>query len=598
MLIPDSIVKEIRERTDIVDTISACGIELKRAGSDFVSLCPFHREKTPSFHVHPNTGYYKCFGCGKSGDAIDFLQQHQGMTFIDAVTTLAQRCGVEIKKEDDGKYEHRKRLYALMAQLCAFYGRVLESTKEAQLARDYLQERNIGKDIQKDFCIGYAPKSASVILSWAKKYGFTSNELEDAGILKMPEGGNENEQPYHRFAGRIVFAIKDTAGRVVGFSGRQIVDNKKTGKYVNSPETEIFKKGNILYGLDKAAAHITKSPHREAILCEGQIDCIRLHTSGFPVAVAPQGTAFTAEHATVLKRYADSAVLVFDDDSAGHKATIKAAGILFSVGMPVRVISLPDGDDPDTYLQNGSGTKGPAGFSNLMRDAESAVKFQCRILRSQESNPDSVDAIQRVSKAVLSTIALCKNAILKDSLLTEASIALGIPKEALQDEVVRAKVKPIVAKKIEEVVSDDEDESSCDNDSDSSDDDLIVRDIVPSPSEIAMLSVLACNEGDEELKEFLNTAFAKAPNLLQKFSVQFVRDFISAFLSHESMSLAAFAENLSFKERPWFDEIMAHINSTNSVVLGEFSAKDIVRSCLAVVYHRPDVHKKKEMKDG
>lgn len=594
MQIPESTIREVRERADIVDVLSSYGVDLKRAGADFVGLCPFHNEKTPSFHVHPNTGYYKCFGCGKSGDVIAFLQEHQGMTFVDAVTTLGERYGVEIKQEEDPRFKYRKRLYALCAQVCEFYRRCLNVTKEAQAARDYLVSRSIDKATQDAFYIGYAPKSPDVILQWAEKYKFSWQELADAGIVKMPEQGSASERkPYHRFAGRLMFAIRDSAGRVVGFSGRQLVANKKSGKYVNSPETEIFKKGHILYGLDKAAANITKSPHREAILCEGQIDCIRLHTNGFPVAVAPQGTAFTPEHAAILKRYADSAVLVFDDDEAGHKATIKAAGILFALGMPVRVISLPDGDDPDTFLGSDAVGKGPEGFKALLANAESAITFQCRVLKATESNPNSIDAIQRISKAVLETIALCKNSVLKDSLLSEASSALGIPKDILQNEVGNSKVKEIKPKPIEEPLplsvndssSDDSDDFESRDGSDASDD--VPVELEPSPVEFALMSVLACCENDSSMKKFLENALSKAPQILQKLSCKFVRDFISAFLSPDLMPLAAFAESLSLEGRGWFDEIMASANSSSSVVLQEIPPVDIARSMLSVIFHRP-----------
>lgn len=599
MQIPESTIREVRERADIVEVLTSYGIDLKRAGSDFVALCPFHNEKTPSFHVHPNTGFYKCFGCGKSGDAIDFLKEHQGMTFIDALTTLANRYGVELKQEEDPKFKYRKRLYALTAQVCEFYRRCLASTKEAQIARDYLESRHIDKDTQNAFSIGYAPKDPDVILQWAQKYGFSHQELADAGMVKMPDPDAKNKTPYHRFAGRLMFAIKDSAGRVVAFSGRQLIANKKSGKYVNSPETEIFKKGNILYGLDKAAPNITKSPHREAILCEGQIDCIRLHTGGFPVAVAPQGTAFTAEHASILKRYADSAVLVFDDDEAGHKATIKAAGILLALGMPTRVISLPDGDDPDTFIGSEAEGKGPEGFRKLLDNAESAIAFQCRILRAKEINPNSIDAVQRISKAVLETIALCKNSILKDALLAEASAALGIPKDILQDEVGKSKVKDIKSKPIEDPLpvepaeqssEADEDDASdasddCSDDSDS--EDIQEEDLEPSPVEFALMSALVCLEGDSAVKEFLGAALSKAPQIQEKLSCPFVRDFISAYLSPDPMPLAAFAENLPVKERGWFDKAMAAMSPVSCVVLQELAPADVVRSLLSVIFHRP-----------
>lgn len=587
MQIPESTIREIRERADIVDVISSNGVDIKRSGSDFIGLCPFHNEKTPSFHVHPNTGYYKCFGCGKSGDAIAFLQEYQGMTFLDAVTTLAQRCGIEIKQEEDKRYGYRKKLYALLSQVCSWYRQVLEVTKEAQIARDYLAQRNISKETQEVFCIGYAPKVSDHILTWAKRHNFSVQELIDAGIVTGVK--SKDDKPYHRFAGRLMFAIKDSAGRVVGFSGRQLIANKRSGKYVNSPETEIFKKGNILYGLDKAAAHITKSAHREAILCEGQIDCIRLHTSGFPIAVAPQGTAFTAEHATVLKRYADSAVLVFDDDTAGHKATIKTAGILFAVGMPVRVISLPDGDDPDTFLSSTEEGKGAEGFKQKLVSAESVISFQYRVAKAQENNPNAPDAIQRVSKAMLSTIALCSNAILKDALLTEAANLLGIPKDVLQDEIGKSKVKPIVPKKVEDIQAQEESDASSDSEDSDSDSDVVGREVIPSHVEFALLTVLACCEGDDEVKAFLSNALEKAPQLLQKFSCDFVRNFISAFLSREEMPLAAFAESLSIKERPWFDEVMASICPCDSIVMQQAEPASVVRSLLSTIFHRPEI---------
>lgn len=593
MAIPDSAIREIRERTDLAEVIASCGIEMKRAGADFVALCPFHHEKTPSFHIHPNTGYYKCFGCGKSGDAIKFLQEYQGMSFVDAVTALAERCGVEVKQERDAGSERRKRILAVLAEACAFYRRVLSSTKEAQAARDYLSKRNLTNSVLSDFSIGYAPQQSDVILTWAEKHGFSIQDLTEAGIVKATEGTNGNGKPYHRFAGRIMFAIKDTLGRVIGFSGRQVYPNQKSGKYVNSPETEVFKKGRVLYGLDRAAPHITKSPHREVILCEGQIDCIRLHTCGFENSVAPQGTAFTPDHAALLKRYADSAVLVFDDDAAGHKATIKAARILFAAGIPARVVSLPDGDDPDTFLTSNDPMKGANGFKRMLLNAESAVKFQCRVLKESEPRPDSIDAIQRISKEVLETVASCANAVLKDSLLSEAASVLGVPKDALVEEAVKSRAKQARKPAVEKMPHDAENEQSGDDsDSSGSDDVIVAVKVEPSPSEFAFMSMLAYYEGDQKVQAFLNTALEKAPQLLQKFSCQFVRDFVSAFLSRETLPLTAFSAALTDPDEcEWFDRVIAGMPNGNSVVASEFSPEDIIRSTLVRVYHLPSVQK-------
>ena len=587
VVIPEALIREIRERTDIVEVISSYGVNLKREGADFVALCPFHNEKTASFHVHPNSGYYKCFGCGKSGDVIAFLQENQGMTFMDAITTLAERCGVELKQEEDAQSKHRRRLLEVLAEACAFYRRVLASTKEAQIARDYLSQRKIGANAQADFCIGYAPRQSDIILTWAEKHKFTYQELGDAGIVKMPEGDRTDEKPYHRFAGRLMFAIKDSAGRVVGFSGRQLIANKKSGKYVNSPETAVFKKGFILYGLDKAAPHITKSPHREAILCEGQIDCIRLHTSGFPVALAPQGTAFTAEHASILKRYADSVILVFDADSAGQKATVKAARLLLSVGIPSRVITLPDGDDPDSFLSSTSPQKGPKGFQSLIDNAESIISFQYKALKAHERSPSSVDAIQRMAKSLLETAAFCKNAILKDALLSEIAATLGIPKTALQDEIVKTKIQPIQPARQVEVSQSEL--LSCPDNSDDSSSSQCTAERYPSPLEFSLITALVCCENDENIKSLLSQYIEKNPSLLSKFSVPFMRNFISAFLSHESMPIGAFAETLSQREREWLDKSLSIICPADTITLDAFAPSEVISSILSEINSLPSI---------
>ena len=242
-----------------------------------------------------------------------------------------------------------------------------------------------------------------------------------------------------------MFSIRDKQGRVVAFSGRQLVASKNSGKYVNSPETLIFKKSNVLFGFDKAAGNIAKSPHHEAIVCEGQIDTIRLHISGFPVAVASQGTAFTEEHVKMLKKVADQVVLVFDDDAAGHKATIRTAGLFLAAEMPVRVVSLPEGDDPDSYLR-----KHPAeDFQELLDNAESIMSFQVRAEKSKETNPDSIDAMARITKAVLNTIAQSKNAVIKAGMVGEAAKLLGVPSAALNEELGKIKSEGLKVRKFE-----------------------------------------------------------------------------------------------------------------------------------------------------
>lgn len=428
LTITESVIEEVKARTDIVELISSYGVQIRSAGSSKKACCPFHNEKTPSFNINEAKGYYHCFGCGESGDAIKFVQKMEGLSFAEAVARLAEKCGVTIVEKEDKTAVKRKRLYALMAELAAFYSRCLKSTKEAQIARDYLLSRDLPESVQDDFLIGYAPNGFAPIAKWAEKHDFTLSELEEAGVVIAPK--NADDRGYHRFSGRLMFSIKDKQGRVVAFSGRQLVENKKSGKYVNSPETPIFKKSNVLFGFDKAAANIAKSSRHEVIVCEGQIDTIRLHISGFAVAVASQGTAFTEEHVKMLKRVADQVTLVFDDDAAGHKATIRTAGLFLEEGMPVKVVSLPGGDDPDSFLRSHSKEE----FQSLLDSAESIMSFQVRSERLKESAPDSVEAISRVAKAVLSTVAHSKSAVMKASMISEASRLMKVPEEALKED--------------------------------------------------------------------------------------------------------------------------------------------------------------------
>ena len=426
--VPDSTLEEIRLRTDLVDVISSYGVQVKRAGAGYMACCPFHHEKTPSFSIQPEKGFYHCFGCGESGDVFKFVQKQEGLGFMEAVKKLAQQCGVEIKETDDPEAGKRARLYSLHAELAAFFRRCLLQAKEAAPAREYLKSRDLAGDIGEKFCIGYAPVGDVPLQRWAEKYKFKLEELADAGVLLPPREGFSRW--YNRFGGRLMFTIRDRAGRPVAFSGRILTNDKKAAKYVNSPETPIFKKSSILFALDQAAGNITKAARREAIVCEGQIDVIRCHACGFNTAVASQGTSFTVEHVQLLKRCADSAVLVFDGDGAGQKAAVRTGGEFLAAEIPVRVATLPQGEDPDSLLR----TKGPEAFQACLDAAESITSFQIRVLRAQEANPSSIDAVSRVSRAVLETLAKCPSAVMRETLLAEAAQLLHVPVSALQED--------------------------------------------------------------------------------------------------------------------------------------------------------------------
>ena len=548
--ITESTVEEIKARIDLADLIASYGIQVKTAGVSKKACCPFHHEKTPSFNINENRGYYHCFGCGESGDAIKFVQKMDGLTFVEAVKKLAEQCGVKIEEKEDPAAGKRKRILALLAEITQFYRRCLQQAKEGELAREYLKKRDLGEQIQADYLIGYAPNGVANILKWAEKYGYTSEELEAAGIIKGPT--RPGDLGYHRFGGRLMFSIKDKQGRVVGFSGRQLVASKNSGKYVNSPETLIFKKSNVLFGFDRAARNIANSPHREVICCEGQIDTIRLHINGFTTAVASQGTAFTEEHAKMIKRVADSAVLMYDDDGAGHKATIKVAGMLLAMEMPVRVVSLPDGDDPDSFLRKHSADELQARIDR----AESIVSFQCRIERAKEKNPESIDAVARVSKAVLTTLAACPSAILRASLVGEASKLLGIPSVALNDELARTKPAPSAPSPVrnEEPVW-ESDPFEAGEPMDEPVAGVPEQSVEPPPArERALMEFLMANEYAQELDGMVGE-FLPAKVFSHDFTARFVVAWREEVAAGDDR-FAAFAETLSSAEQPWLDAIL------------------------------------------
>ena len=586
--ITEATVEEIKARIDLADLIASYGIQMKTAGASKKACCPFHHEKTPSFNINESKGFYHCFGCGESGDAIKFVQKMDGLTFVEAVKKLAEQCGVKIEEREDPAAGKRKRLLALMAELAQFYHRCLQKTKEAEPAREYLKSRDLGDEVQESFLIGYAPNGASTMMKWAEKYKYTAEEMEEAGVIKPPRG--PGDQGYHRFGGRLMFSIRDKQGRVVAFSGRQLVASKNSGKYVNSPETLIFKKSNVLFGFDKAAGNIAKSAHHEAIVCEGQIDTIRLHISGFPVAVASQGTAFTEEHVKMLKKVADQVALVFDDDAAGHKATIRTAGLFLAAEIPVRVVSLPEGDDPDSYLR-----KHPAeDFQKLLDNAESIMSFQVRAEKSKEANPDSIDAMARITKAVLNTIVQSKNAVIKAGMVGEAARLLGVPSAALNEELGKIKETPVrLAPKvsgsqdgrrepedgdISPELEDFTDEEPIDDGNFSGED---AHNVIPPPQrELALCAFLMANEYDKTLDGMIGE-FLPPKVFAHDFTRRFVETWRAEVVKNEDL-LQDFAGKLDGHEREWFDSVLLNGSKTESSGLSPTDIlQDFVRALWA-----------------
>lgn len=421
---------EIKARVNLADLLEEYGLQVKRIGSSAKVCCPFHKEKTPSFHINLEHNYYKCFGCGESGDVLTFVQKYEGLTFIDALKKLADRAGVKLEQKNaDPEAKLRERLYAIHQELAAFYQRCLEQTREGQIARDYLAQRQLSKETVKQFQIGYAPDRNDALLLWAQKHNYTPEELVAAGVLAT---STRNPSGYYdRFRGRLVFPICDVQGRVVAFSCRLLRERKHTGKYVNSPETAIFKKSNILYALNHARSHIVKSTPRRALICEGQIDVIRCHACGFNTAIASQGTAFTEEHVSILKRYADTVDLLFDGDKAGVKAAIRTLGYFLAQGIPVRIVNLPEGEDPDSFLIH----KGEAAFREYLDRAIDPAPYLVAQLREQEAHPDAMDAMMRIARTAILSIIDCPEPILTARFIKDLADIIGLPANVLEEDL-------------------------------------------------------------------------------------------------------------------------------------------------------------------
>lgn len=428
-LVPKRTLEEIRFRNDIVEVIGSV-LTLKRAGGTFKALCPFHKEKTPSFVVNAPRQIYHCFGCGKGGDVFSFMQEYEGVDFMTAVRMLADRGGIALQLEEgDGTRQSEKEsLFKIHADIAAFYTRCLARMKGAGHARAYLEQRNLEGAIARTFGVGYAPNRWDGAIQWARKHGVEPDLMEKAGLVLRRDPDNVSAGYYDRFRDRLMFPICDIRGRVIGFSGRALDDKVKGAKYINSPETPLFRKSRVLYALDKGRRAMVDK--REAIVCEGQIDVIRCHQAGYTTAVASQGTAFTEDHANVLRRYVDGVVIVFDPDHAGENAAIKTAGIFLSAGLGVRVAELPAGEDPDSFIVK----QGGDAFGAVLDTAGSVVDFQVRVLGRREDLASDV-GVMRAARDVLETILRSPNSVQQARLLQAAARHLNLPVAALQDEL-------------------------------------------------------------------------------------------------------------------------------------------------------------------
>jgi DNA primase len=362
--IKDTSVEAVKAAASIVDLVEA-RTRLRKVGGRFVGLCPFHQEKTPSFSVSPDRGTYHCFGCGVGGDAISFVRETEGLDFVGAIEWLADRFRVPLEYEDsspeaDERRRRRDRLYSLLEQATSFYERVLWDSEAGGSAQEYLTSRGLGEDVCREFRLGLSPAGATLARK-AREKGFTQDELAAAGLV--------TRRASDYFQRRLMFPLADARGRIVGFQARKLHDDDPLrGKYVNSPESELFHKSNLLYGLNLARPAITKEDR--ALVVEGNPDVIALRQAGLQPVVASMGTALTEQQLRELARLTTRAFLCFDADAAGEDATLRGMELALRQGFDVRVVALPQGKDP---------ADDPAGFEERLGAAEAYAVHRVRL---------------------------------------------------------------------------------------------------------------------------------------------------------------------------------------------------------------------------
>jgi len=425
--IPEETIQQIIAATDIVELVGRY-VKLKRAGSNYSGLCPFHTEKSPSFNVSPSRNSYHCFGCGVGGSAIRFLQEHDGLTFPEAVKRLAEAAGIRIEEEvwdanTEREARHRSLLKQMHKDLAEWFHALLLRHEMADAARQYLKGRGITSAVAKNWQIGYAPDQGSVLRRWAADKKYSEHVMVDGGVFKMGDDGRS--YPYFRH--RLMFPICNENGEVIAFSGRLLDPDAKAAKYLNSPETPIFSKSKVLFGFDKSKRAIAKA--ERAIVCEGQIDTLMVYEAGFQNVVASQGTAFTEYHARLLKRHCDEVVLCFDSDNAGYKAAERSFQILSPVGLTVRVAKLPKGEDPDSLIRK----QGPEEFAKLIASAADFLDFQITHKMATQGT-DLRNQVQLIEQTA-ATIATNPSVAARDLMIRGHAGQLGVSEDALRREV-------------------------------------------------------------------------------------------------------------------------------------------------------------------
>ncbi len=476
-------VERIREATNIVDLVAE-HVRLKKRGRNFVGLCPFHNEKTPSFNVLEDKGIFKCFGCGKGGDVFSFVMQMEALPFPEALRKLAKRANIEIEGEQSEQEEaarsERESLLAALREAYIFYFRTLREPEGTQ-AMSYLRARNLNADILQKFGIGYAPERSGLLTAHLTKHGFDATKLEAAGLVAKRESG----EYFERFRGRIIFPVVNATGRVVGFGGRVLPSERKDlAKYINSPDTSVYHKSQILYGLFQAKDAIRRAGF--AILVEGYADVLAVFQAGTENVVAASGTSLTVEQLQLLRRYTTSLVLLFDADSAGKNATMRGIELAIEAGFDVSTVILPGGEDPDSFIRK----NGAESFRNALEHRQTFIETKAQFFEEQGAFNDPGRMAQAV-RSIVETIAKVPDQIKRAFFIQKLGERFHLSEQLLSAELAkllasnRDQEERRVMREVERVLTEEPEEQNDDSSSSLHSSSLILQ-----PSEGALLEAM------------------------------------------------------------------------------------------------------------
>lgn len=428
MPFPDSFLQELKLRSDITE-IASSYVNLKRHGRNMVGLCPFHGEKTPSFNIYTENGSFYCFGCGAGGDVITFIMKIENLDYVEAVKFLAQRAGMEMPENtyDDSLSKLRMRIYEANREAARFFHATLLSQR-GQNGLNYLRGRALSDRTIRHFGLGFADDDWNSLCNHLKNKGFSEYEIYSANLAFKRKNGNGI---YDRFVNRVMFPIIDLRGNVIAFGGRIMTDEKP--KYLNTSDTPVFKKSENLFSLNNAKSSGT----RTLILCEGYMDVIALNQAGFTNAVATLGTALTNEQAVLMKRYADEVIICYDADGAGQKATARAIDILRNAGLPIKILTVPSGKDPDEFIRS-KGENGPAAFKLLIDKCGNDIEY--RLMKLKENyNLNTTDGKVAFLNEAVKIVATIESPIERDVFASKLCAELEIDKNAFLEQISKVK---------------------------------------------------------------------------------------------------------------------------------------------------------------